>query len=88
MSANSRPHTPGTPCISDRSKGEKRSQIKCELSYLHDLLGEMRNQALELEQETLAYLIEMAMLEALQQDQIEQAGEESGDTEFSQLLNR
>ena len=43
---------------------------------------------MELEQETLAYLIEMAMLEALQQDQIEQAGEESGDTEFSELLNR
>ncbi len=42
------------------------------LLYLMELLAELRNQALSLNEKTLAYLIEMSVLEAVQLREIEE----------------
>lgn len=41
------------------------------LQYISQMLRELRNQARSLDEDTLGYLIEMAMLESVQVDEIE-----------------
>ena len=41
------------------------------INYLIELLAELRNQALSLNEKTLAYLIEMSLLEAVQLNEME-----------------
>ena len=63
------------PCQGETSREEKPPHIdftdrQQHLEYLSQMLAEMRKIALNIEENTLAYLIEMSVLEALQAGEI------------------